>query len=93
MIPKHTVAFGGFLVSHDESEDILEDEIALTILHMNKKQIEKEKKRISACKKDTSAVGGDKGASSQLLISHLVNTDIRHPGVFCLILKASSKHL
>ena len=45
MTPKHTVAFGGFLVSHDESEDILEDEIALTILHMNKKQIEKGKEK------------------------------------------------
>lgn len=45
MTPKHTVAFGGFLVSHDESEDILEDEIALTILHMNNKQIEKGKEK------------------------------------------------
>ena len=39
------MAFGGFLVSHDESEDILEDEMALTILHMNKKQIEKGKEK------------------------------------------------
>ena len=37
MTQKHTMVFGDLLVSHDESEDILEDEIALTILHMNKK--------------------------------------------------------
>lgn len=54
---KHTMAFGDLLVSHDESEDILEDEIALTILHVNKKQ-KREKERISACKKETSAMGG-----------------------------------
>ena len=56
MTQKHTMVFGDLLVSHDESEDILEDEIALTILHMNKKQ-KREKKRISACKKETSAAG------------------------------------